>query len=69
MKRLFADTFYWVASINPEDAWHSQVRAFTTTLDQVQIITIDEVLIEVLTFFLEVKQVCGSGQLSLSNAP
>jgi uncharacterized protein len=26
MKQLFADTFYWIASINPGDNWHSKAR-------------------------------------------
>ena len=51
MKQLFADTFYWIASINPGDNWHSKARALTATLDQVQVVTTDEVLTEVLTFF------------------
>ena len=51
MKQVFADTFYWIASINPEDDWHHKTRALTATLDQVQIVTTDEVLTEVLTFF------------------
>jgi uncharacterized protein len=53
MKQLFADTFYWIAAINPEDNWHSRTKALTATLEQeqVQIVTTDEVLTEVLTFF------------------
>lgn len=51
MKQLFADTFYWIAAINPGDDWHNRVRTLTTTLNQVQIVTTDEVLTEVLTFF------------------
>jgi hypothetical protein len=26
MKQIFADTFYWVALINPQDNWHQQAR-------------------------------------------
>ena len=51
MKQIFADSFYWIASTHPADNWHQRVRAFTTTLKQVQIVTTDEVLVEVLTFF------------------
>lgn len=51
MKQLFADTFYWIASINPGDDWHNRARTITAMLDQVQIVTTDEVLTEVLTFF------------------
>jgi uncharacterized protein len=51
MKQLFADAFYWIASINPGDNWHDRAIALTATLDQVQVVTTDEVLTEVLTFF------------------
>ena len=29
MKQLFADTFYWIASINPGDDWHPHDKHFT----------------------------------------
>ena len=51
MNQIFADSFYWIASTHPADNWHQGVRAFTATLKQVQIVTTDEVLVEVLTFF------------------
>jgi uncharacterized protein len=50
MKPIFADTFYWIALTNPRDNWHRKVLELTETLDQVQIITTDEVLTEVLNF-------------------
>jgi uncharacterized protein len=53
MKLIFADTFYWVASINPADQWHQRVLAVTATLNQTSIITTEEVLVEVLNFFAE----------------
>jgi predicted nucleic acid-binding protein len=48
---LFADTFYWVALLNPRDAFHAAVRALNGTLGTVRLVTTDEVLAEVLTFF------------------
>lgn len=51
MKQVFADAFYWIASINPGDDWYARTRTVTATLKQVQIVTIDEVLTEVLTFY------------------
>lgn len=51
MKMVFADTFYWIASINPGDDWYGKARGITKTLSQTHIVTTDEVLIEVLTFF------------------
>ena len=51
MRTIFADTFYWTASINPGDDWHDQVIAMTGTLGQAQLVTTEEVLSECLTFF------------------
>jgi uncharacterized protein len=51
MKTVFADTFYWVASINPGDQWHQMVTDWTRSHPQISIVTTDEVLTEVLTFY------------------
>ncbi|NJL39966.1 MAG: type II toxin-antitoxin system VapC family toxin [Leptolyngbyaceae cyanobacterium RM2_2_4] len=53
MRILFADTFYWVALINPRDDWYDRVFKVSSLLEQVQIVTTEEVLIEVLTFYAE----------------
>ncbi len=50
MKQIFADTFYWVALVNKKDNWHQRVIEITSTLKNVEIVTTDEVLIEVLNF-------------------
>ena len=50
MKQIFADTFYWVALINKKDNWHQRVIEVTSTLKNVEIVTTDEVLVEVLNF-------------------
>ena len=47
---IFADTFYWVALLSPRDTFHSQAIAITAKLGKTRIITIDEVLGEVLNF-------------------
>ncbi len=51
MRSLFADTFYWVALLNPGDGFHARVTAFSGTLGSARVITTDEVLIEVLNWF------------------
>ncbi len=51
MDTLFADTFYWVALINPQDDWHERVLSFSQSLGDVDLVTTEEVLAEVLTFF------------------
>ncbi|MFM7713989.1 MAG: type II toxin-antitoxin system VapC family toxin [Microcystis sp.] len=50
MKQIFADTFYWVALINSQDNWHQRVREVTSSLKNVELVTMDEVLVEVLNF-------------------
>lgn len=51
VRTLFADTFYWIALLDPRDAFHAAVQAFSGTLGTVRLVTTDEVLAEVLTFF------------------
>jgi uncharacterized protein len=51
MRILFADAFYWIALLNPQDENYQKVKAFNRTLGQVQIITTDEVLTEFLNFY------------------
>jgi predicted nucleic acid-binding protein len=49
MRRLFADTFYWVALLYRRDPWHTRVTAFSTTLmDDDVIFTTDAVFLELL---------------------
>jgi hypothetical protein len=48
---LFADAFYWVALLNPGDAFHARVVAFSRTLGTAGLVTTDEVLTEVLNWF------------------
>jgi predicted nucleic acid-binding protein len=50
-RTLFADTFYWVASLYPRDASHVRVRSFSKTLGAARLITTDEVVTEVLNWF------------------
>jgi len=49
MRRLFADTFYWIALLYRRDRWHARVTAFSQTLTDADIIwTTDAVFVEVL---------------------
>jgi predicted nucleic acid-binding protein len=50
-RTLFADTFYWIALLDPRDAFHTAVVAFSGTLGAVRVVTTDEVFSEVLSFF------------------
>lgn len=51
MKPVFADTFYWIALLNPEDIAHNAVVAYSRGLDANLIITTDEVLTELLSAY------------------
>jgi uncharacterized protein len=49
MRRLFADTFYWVALLYRRDPWHARVAAFSQTVTATDsVVTTDAVLTEVL---------------------
>jgi len=51
MPRYFVDTFYWVALSNVRDQWHARVMAFSRSLHDSHLYTVDEVLAEYLTFY------------------
>lgn len=51
MKTLFADAFYWIALINPDDDWGDRVLQFAASTPQITMVTTDEVLTEVLAFY------------------
>jgi uncharacterized protein len=53
MRRVFADTFYWIALLNDRDDGHSAAKAISQTLGEATILTTQEVLAEVLTCFCE----------------
>ena len=50
-RTLFADTFYWIAPIDPRDAFHAAAHAYSGSLGPVRLVTTDEIFDEVLTFF------------------
>ena len=51
MRRVFADTYYWIAVINDRDQGHSAAEAVGQTLKHATVFTTHEVLSEVLTYF------------------
>ncbi len=53
MRRVFADTYYWIALLNVRDQGHAAAKAIAQTLQQATLITTQEVLSEVLTYFCE----------------
>jgi len=62
MKKIFADSFYWIALINPKDQWRKRALKVSESFVDVSIITTDEVLIETLNYFAE------SGKFMRQNA-
>ena len=48
MRRVFADTVYWVALINPKDQWRPKAAAASKQLGNAIVVTSDMVLTEVL---------------------
>src|SRR5439155_11759122 len=53
MRKVFADTFYWVALINRKDQWRDRALQLSKTLVNVSLITTDEILTEILNYFSE----------------
>ena len=51
MPEVFADTFYWIALINPADQWHQDAKAFSQANAQASTVTTEAVLTEVLNYF------------------
>jgi predicted nucleic acid-binding protein len=53
MRRVFADTLYWVAITHRKDQWHHAAVAISRTLAGCHLVTTDDVLTEVLAAFCE----------------
>jgi predicted nucleic acid-binding protein len=51
MRRIFADTGYWIALVNPRDQIHAKAVSVTQHLSSVNILTSEMVLAEVLNSF------------------
>lgn len=51
MRKIFADTNYWVALLNPKDGLHNKAKNKITSLGNIYIITSEMVLTEVLNAF------------------
>jgi predicted nucleic acid-binding protein len=48
---LFADAFYWIALLNPDDDHHDRVKHLASQFQRRRIVTTEEVLVEVLASF------------------
>ncbi len=50
-RTVFADTFYWVAVLNPHDPFHAVALSWGRNAGTVRLVTTDEVLTEALNWF------------------
>jgi predicted nucleic acid-binding protein len=48
---IFADSFYWIALANAKDQWHTRVSAWESANQTARLVTTEEILSEVLTWF------------------
>jgi predicted nucleic acid-binding protein len=53
MRRVFADTLYWVAMTHRKDQWYQAAVKISRTLAGCRLVTTDEILTEVLAAFCE----------------
>ncbi len=53
MKKIFADSAYWIALINPKDQWRRRALEVSLELGEFSIVTTDEILTETLNYFAE----------------
>ncbi|MCS4034689.1 putative nucleic acid-binding protein [Salinibacter ruber] len=51
MNAVFADSVYWIALINPDDQWHQKATAAREPRSDTEVMTTEDVLVEVLTYF------------------
>src|SRR6266851_5890395 len=51
MRRVFADTSYWIALVNPRDQIHAKAVSVTQQLSSARILTSEMVLVELLNSF------------------
>jgi len=51
VRRFFADAFYWIALFNRRDQFHDRVLEVSRSFRPGSVVTTDEVLSEVLTYF------------------
>lgn len=53
MRRIFADSVYWIALINPADQRFEKAQTVSATLGAPFVVTTTEVLTETLNFYAE----------------
>lgn len=51
MKVIYADTFYWIALLNPRDSWHLIALNYARKYPRVRLIITDGIIDEILNYF------------------
>ncbi len=73
MERVFADTSYWIALLNPRDDLHPKARAISREYGPDKIITSEMVLVEFLNSFSDygprLRQAAAKAAASLRDTP
>jgi predicted nucleic acid-binding protein len=62
-KRIFVDSFCWIALANQQDDWHQRARALYVAQNDANLVTTDEVLTEFLNYFAEAGSYTRRGAL------
>jgi predicted nucleic acid-binding protein len=52
MRKIFADTGYWIALLNPDDDLHQKAKQITTSIKFIPLVTSEMVFTELLNAFL-----------------
>jgi len=53
MRRVFADTGYWIAVLDPKDQLHERAKQVSRSLGNAKIVTTEMVVAELLNFFAD----------------
>lgn len=53
MRVILADTFYWIAILNPRDQWHQLALNYGRKQPNIRLIVTDGIIDEVLNYFAE----------------
>jgi predicted nucleic acid-binding protein len=51
MKAIFADSFYWIALLNPKDTWHSRVIEYSQALSNSSLVITDGIIDELFAHY------------------
>lgn len=66
MRKVFADTGYWIAVLNPADGLHEKAKEVSASLGTCIIVTSEMVLAELLNYFAERGDRLRAAAVSLS---